>query len=80
MLIWRSGQHVGGETGDWFNWHAKFLWLISVLRDRWYWFDVASLAVVVILLVAKFGRGFLANIAVLRRPEGQGAMSRLTVR
>ncbi|HEX5184927.1 MAG TPA: hypothetical protein VFW19_17445 [Allosphingosinicella sp.] len=50
MLIWRSGQHVGGETGDWFNWQAKYLWLISVLRDRWYWFDVASLAVVIILL------------------------------
>jgi hypothetical protein len=50
MLIWRSGQHVGGETGDWFNWHAKYIWLISVLRDRWYWFDVASLGVVIILL------------------------------
>jgi hypothetical protein len=50
MLIWRSGQHVGGETGDWFNWNAKYLWLVSVLRDRWYWFDVASLGVVIILL------------------------------
>jgi hypothetical protein len=50
MLMWRSGQHVGGETGDWFNWSAKYLWLISALRDRWYLFDFLSLAAVLILL------------------------------
>lgn len=50
MLIWRSGQHVGGETGDWFNWHAKYLWLISALRDRWYLFDFLSVAAIGLLL------------------------------
>jgi hypothetical protein len=50
MLIWRSGQHVGGETGDWFNWRAKYLWLISALRDRWYLFDFLSVAAILLLL------------------------------
>jgi hypothetical protein len=50
MLIWRSGQHVGGETGDWFNWHAKYIWLISVLRDRWYLFDFLSVAAMLLVL------------------------------
>jgi hypothetical protein len=50
MLLWRSGQHVGGETGDWFNWHAKYIWLISALRDRWYLFDFLSVAAILLLL------------------------------
>lgn len=39
MMVWRSGA-VAGETGDWFNWPAKAVWLISVLRDRCGAFDV----------------------------------------
>ena len=35
MVLWRSGDHVGGETGDWFNWQAKISWVTMVLRDRW---------------------------------------------
>ena len=50
MLIWRSDPH-GGSTGDWFNWKAKFLWLQMALRDRWKWYDVASLGVAVLVLV-----------------------------
>jgi hypothetical protein len=38
------------DTGDWFNFPAKFLWIISTLRDRWDWFDVASLLVLPFLL------------------------------
>ncbi len=46
MLAWRSGG-VSGETGDWFNWTAKALWLKMILRDRWEWFDLASLLVLI---------------------------------
>ena len=49
MLLWRSGQ-VGGETGDWFNWQAKYNWFIMALRDRWEWFDLATLSIVVALI------------------------------
>ena len=38
MLVWRTG-HVGGQTFDWFNLPAKLLWIESVLRDRWRWWD-----------------------------------------
>lgn len=42
-----------GETGDWFNILAKFLWVISSLRDRWAWFDVGS--IIALLLVLYIG-------------------------
>jgi hypothetical protein len=42
MLIWRSETH-GGQTIDWFDWKIKWRWIYSALRDRWKWFDIASL-------------------------------------
>jgi hypothetical protein len=44
MILWRSGD-VGGQTADWFNWAAKGQWFERTLRDRWEWFDKASLAI-----------------------------------
>ena len=44
MLIWRGEAH-GGQTVDWFNWKVKWRWIYSALRDRWKWFDIASLVV-----------------------------------
>lgn len=49
MVAWRSG-HVSGETGDWFNWRAKILWVVQVFRDRWQLFDIASVGVLFLLL------------------------------
>ena len=43
MLVWRSETH-GGQTVDWFDWKIKWRWIYSALRDRWKWFDIASLA------------------------------------
>ena len=45
MLIWRSETH-GGHTVDWFDWKIKWRWIYSALRDRWKWFDIASLIAV----------------------------------
>jgi hypothetical protein len=42
MLIWRSETH-GGQTIDWFDWKIKWRWFYAALRDRWRWFDIASL-------------------------------------
>lgn len=50
MLLWRSGGHVTGQTGDWFNWRAKMLWIVQVFRDRWQLFDIASVGVLFLLL------------------------------
>lgn len=50
MLAWRSGSGVSGQTGDWFNWRAKILWVVQVFRDRWQLFDLASVGVLFLLL------------------------------
>jgi hypothetical protein len=65
MLAWRSG-HVGGQTGDWFNWEAKFAWFVMALRDRWVQFDILSLAALLALLAAALCMrriGFSRNLA-----------------
>jgi hypothetical protein len=50
MLAWRSGGHVSGETGDWFNFRAKTLWVTQVFRDRWQLWDIASVGVIFLLM------------------------------
>ena len=54
MAVWRSGDHVGGQTFDWFNWRAKIGWVLMVLRDRWLGFDVASTAILYLVLFKGF--------------------------
>ena len=57
MLLWRSGGHAVGQTGDWFNWDRKLDWILMALRDRWEWFDLAALGTVgLLLLFALFHR------------------------
>ena len=58
VLLWRS--EASGQTGDWFNWHAKGQWLMMALRDRWEWFDVGALFLVGALLVWALGSRRLA--------------------
>ena len=43
MLIWRGGQ-ASADTGGWFDWHYKWLWLKTILRDRYAVYDRASVA------------------------------------
>lgn len=71
MLAWRSG-HVGGQTGDWFNWDVKYVWIETALRDRWKDFDIAALAVVVLVLLeairnrrVEYSRNLAASALVL---------------
>ena len=54
MVLWRTGDHVSGQTGDWFNWQAKISWVTMVLRDRWMVFDLLSVAVLAMVLVDGF--------------------------
>ena len=54
MIAWRSGEHVTGQTADWFNWRAKFAWLTMMLRDRWLAFDIASIALLGLILFKAF--------------------------
>jgi hypothetical protein len=50
MLAWRS-EIPGGMTGMWFDFRLKFSWVIAALRDRWKWFDLASLVVAMVVIV-----------------------------
>jgi hypothetical protein len=50
MLLWRGSGNVSGQTGDWFNWRAKTLWVVQVFRDRFQLFDIASVGVLFLLL------------------------------
>lgn len=43
-------QPLSGDTGDWFFWLAKAQWVISILRERWEGYDLASLLVLVLVL------------------------------
>ena len=71
MIFWRTG-HVGGQTADWFNWRAKYYWVQWVLRDRWEWFDLAALIIVILLLARalrspriEFSRNLAASVLFL---------------
>ncbi len=50
MIFWRTGDHVTGQTADWFNWQAKVAWVMMVLRDRWELWDIASTAICLLIL------------------------------
>lgn len=50
LILWRSGA-VSGQTTDWFNFAAKSEWLARTLRDRWMWFDKASMFVLFTVLL-----------------------------
>ncbi|WP_246616839.1 hypothetical protein [Sphingomonas yunnanensis] len=50
MVAWRSGADVTGQTADFFYWRTKIAWIVMALRDRWLWFDVASVAVIYLVL------------------------------
>lgn len=54
MIAWRSGDHVTGQTTDFFNWRAKITWLTMILRDRWMAFDIASTGVLALVLYKAF--------------------------
>jgi hypothetical protein len=63
LALWRSDIE-GGITTGWFKPELKTLFVLSVLRDRWKWFDVGSLvlclAVVAFVIVGARRRGPMA--------------------
>jgi hypothetical protein len=50
LALWRSGN-VGGETRGFFKFIWKLKWVAMALRDRWLVFDVASFAVIGVLIL-----------------------------
>jgi len=39
-----------GDTGDWFDFAVKLIWIVSLLRERWQFYDILSVAVLLTLL------------------------------
>jgi hypothetical protein len=50
MLIWRGGTGQS-DTGDFFNWPLKASWAISILRERWQFWDMACAALLLALVM-----------------------------
>ncbi len=44
----KTGERLGAD--DWFDLPVKALWFLSLLRDRWRWYDLVSLLPLVVLL------------------------------
>ena len=66
MLVWRSETH-GGETAGWFEWESKWRWIYSALRDRWKWFDIASLIVPALVFLYAIGNRIFGRTLTLSR-------------
>ncbi len=65
MVVWRTDSGAG-ITADWFNWEAKLEWLMRALRDRWQWFDLASVLVALLVVIEAIRNrrlGFSRNLA-----------------
>ena len=50
VLAMVLGGNVTGETGDWFRMSVKLQFLVTLLQERWKFYDVASVCVLVMLL------------------------------
>lgn len=70
MIAGRSSDPRASESGDWFNLPAKMLWVVSTLRDRWQWFDLASIGVLAFILYLGFREKRLGLTARLLWPAG----------
>ncbi|MFA5964752.1 MAG: hypothetical protein WC804_12100 [Sphingomonas sp.] len=75
MVLWRTGDHVTGQTADWFDWQAKTMWVTMMLRDRWALLDIASTAVLLLILF----KGFRDPAIEYSRNLGLSALFLLTV-
>lgn len=60
FLLWRSGE-AGGASHHFFDLAIKIEGLATVLRDRWFLFDVGSLLIVLLLIYAAL-RGQIGRI------------------
>jgi len=52
LLMLASANGTRAAPDDWFNGLAKAIWFLSMLRDRWMVVDLASVALVLLLLYA----------------------------
>ncbi len=68
-----AGGQPFGHT--WFNWPLKERWVMSILRDRWEWLDVGSVALLGLIVMG----GLAAWGVRRRRPEGRSLILAATI-
>jgi hypothetical protein len=68
IMIGGAGDLLVGDTGDWFHWSAKAQWAISLLRERWKFYDIACVTVIACLLWAAIRTTRLGFVGVLGIP------------
>lgn len=57
MVAWQTGGDVEGDTGNFFAWGDKLVWLMCILREHWLAWDMAGAALLLgLALVALRGR------------------------
>lgn len=68
IMIAGGSDQLSGDTGDWFHWSAKAQWAISLLRERWKIYDIASVTVPACLLWTAIRSSRLSFVSVLAIP------------
>lgn len=51
IIILSPRETHNGETADWFDWSMKWRWIYAALRDRWGFFDMASVAFATLIMI-----------------------------
>lgn len=68
LLATIGGVRLAGDTGDWFDLVLKAQWIVTLLRERWKPYDVACVAVFVLLVWVTLRSKRLAFVPVLGVP------------
>ncbi|WP_294393098.1 hypothetical protein [uncultured Sphingomonas sp.] len=50
MVLWRTGDARGANTG-WFDWHAKYVYALSALRNTWMTVDLGTVYLLFCVIV-----------------------------
>ena len=68
IMIGGAGDRLTGDTGDWFLWSAKAQWAISLLRERWKFYDIVCVTVIAFLLWTAIRSARFGFVGVLGIP------------
>jgi hypothetical protein len=52
VIVFSPSETPGGRTVGWFDWDMKWRWIYATLRDRWGFFDMASLAFACLMFIS----------------------------
>ena len=75
VLAFMAGNaHMpAGGTGDWFDLPLKLFWAMSLLRERWQFYDILCVAMLFLLLAAAWRSRLLSFAPLLAVPAMLGA-------